>query len=74
MNLAIECVNQESTLPNAIRLFTLAAEAKHPLAQWYLAQLHQAGIGLNPSCQVAVSVNVIFLYITSGKRKERVLI
>ncbi|KAI7856656.1 hypothetical protein BDC45DRAFT_503304 [Circinella umbellata] len=55
VNLAVEYVNQESTLSNAIRLFTLAAEAKHPLAQWYLAQLHQAGIGLNPSCQVAVS-------------------
>ncbi|KAI9275795.1 hypothetical protein BDA99DRAFT_496467 [Phascolomyces articulosus] len=55
VNLAIEYVNQENTLPNAIRLFALAAEAKHPLAQWYLAQLYQAGIGLNPSCQVAVS-------------------
>ncbi|KAI9316211.1 hypothetical protein BX666DRAFT_1859377, partial [Dichotomocladium elegans] len=55
VNLAMEYVKQESTLTHAIRYFTLAAEVKHPLAQWYLANLHQAGIGVPKSCQMAVS-------------------
>lgn len=61
----MEYVKQESTLPIAVRLFTLAADAKHLLAYWYLAQLNHAGIGVKPSCQVAVSVwqNTEFCYL-----------
>lgn len=55
VNLAIEYIKHDTTLTHAIRYFTVAAEAKHPLAQWYLAKLHQNGVGLPKSCQVAVS-------------------
>lgn len=57
VNLAIEYIKHDTTLTHAIRYFTVAAEAKHPLAQWYLAKLHQNGVGLPKSCQVAVSVS-----------------
>lgn len=36
----------------------MAAESKHLLAYWYLAEMNYAGIGLKPSCQVAVSVSL----------------
>ncbi|KAI7866666.1 hypothetical protein BDF14DRAFT_1727995 [Spinellus fusiger] len=55
VNLAVEYMKQESTLPLAIRLFTMAADAKHILAYWNLAQLNYAGVGLKASCQMAVS-------------------
>ncbi|KAL0094924.1 hypothetical protein J3Q64DRAFT_1716540 [Phycomyces blakesleeanus] len=55
VNLAVEYMRHESTLPMAIRLFTMAADAKHILAYWNLAQLNYAGVGLKASCQMAVS-------------------
>ncbi|KAF7731977.1 ERAD-associated protein [Apophysomyces ossiformis] len=55
VNLAIEYVNQPTKLPMAIQLFRIAAEAKHLLAYWYLAQLNIQGTGLKASCPMAVA-------------------
>lgn len=35
----------------------MAAEAKHLLAYWHLAEMTYAGIGLELPCQAAVSVS-----------------
>lgn len=59
VHLAIEYAKQDATLPIAIQLFNMAAESKHLLAYWYLAQLNHAGIGVKASCQVAVSVSIL---------------
>ncbi|KAI8969117.1 hypothetical protein BDF20DRAFT_916506 [Mycotypha africana] len=55
VNLAIEYAQSEMTLPLAIRLFTKAADAKHLLAYWYLAQMNEQNLIPRPSCTVAVS-------------------
>lgn len=62
VNLAIEYIKHDTTLKHAIPYLTLAAEAKHPLAQWYLAKLHQNGVGLPKQCQVAVSVSNLCMH------------
>ncbi|KAG0178792.1 ERAD-associated protein [Apophysomyces sp. BC1021] len=55
VNLAIEYVKHATTLTAAVQLFMIAADAKHLLAYWYLAQLNLHGIGLKASCPMAVA-------------------
>ncbi|KAI8992410.1 hypothetical protein BDB01DRAFT_716782 [Pilobolus umbonatus] len=55
VNLAIEYLQSEANLPLAVRLFTKAADSKHLLAYWYLAQMNDQGVTSRPSCRVAVS-------------------
>ncbi|KAI9250329.1 hypothetical protein BY458DRAFT_590246 [Sporodiniella umbellata] len=54
INLALEYVQDEKALQNAIELLNRAAKSKHMLAYWYLAQLNDQGYIPSRSCRVSV--------------------
>ncbi|RCI05731.1 ERAD-associated protein, partial [Rhizopus stolonifer] len=54
INLALEYVQDDQTLPVAIELLNKAAESKHLLAYWYLGQLNDQGYTASRSCRVSV--------------------
>ncbi|KAG0941832.1 hypothetical protein G6F61_007980 [Rhizopus arrhizus] len=54
INLALEYVQDDLTLPVAIEKLNKAAESKHLLAYWYLGQLNDQGYIPTRSCRVSV--------------------
>lgn len=65
-NFSAKCTGQKQTIPLALEYFTLAAERKHLLAYYHLAEMYHHGLGTPPSCQVAVTVSCNLYVVESS--------